>query len=222
MKLPVNKTILVLCNALIITFIVYAPRVVPASSDNLLKDAGFEQKLSAEQGGWILFDHSRLSTDTARGGKQSLFNWGFSRSMPSPPFLLGTASGSYQEFSADPGSRWRMTGYAYTPTALKGATAFGIVQVSFFDDGGNDLGTVETAETKGPRAKTSNQLNSKSPVDEWIFLDTGVATAPANTVKIHAFTLFVDYSGSEISQGVYFDDLRLCSLDPGDDGSNCK
>lgn len=222
MKLPVKKTILVLCNALIFSLVVYAPGVVSANSDNLLMDAGFEQELSAEQGGWILFDHSRLSSDTARGGKQSLFNWGFSRSMPSPPFLLGTASGSYQEFSAAPGTRWRMTGYAYTPNALRGVTAFGIVQVSFFDEGGNDLGTVETAETRGPRAKTSSQFNSQSPVDEWIFLDTGVATAPANTAKIHAFTLFVDYSSSEISQGVYFDDLKLCSLDPGDDGSGCR
>ena len=222
MKLPAKKTIFVLCNALIFTFIVYVPRAIPASNDNLLKDAGFEQKLSADQGGWILFDESRFSSDKAHDGNQSVFNWGFSRTVPSPPFLLGTASGSYQEFSADPGTRWRLTGYAFTPTALEGVTAFGIVQVSFFDEQGNDLGTVETAETKGPLAKASKQLNSQSPVGEWIFLDTGVATAPANTAKIHAFTLFVDYSGSEISQGVYFDDLKLCSLDPDDDGSDCK
>lgn len=87
---------------------------------------------------------------------------------------------------------------------------------------GNDLGTVETAKIRGPRAKISKQLNSLSPVGEWIFLDTGVATAPAVTVKIRAFTLFVDYSGSEITQGVYFDDLKLCSLDSGDDESDCK
>jgi hypothetical protein len=222
MKLPVKKTAFTLCYALIFAFIVCAPRAVLANTDNLLSDAGFEQQLSAGQGGWILFDESRFSSDQARGGRQSVFNWGFSRSLPSPPFLVGTASGSYQEFSARPGSRWRLTGYSFTPAALKGISAFGIVQVSFFDERGNDLGTVETANTKGPRAKTSNQLNSQSPVGEWIFLDTGVATAPANTAKMQAFTLFVDYSGSEISQGVYFDDLKLCSLDAGNGGSDCK
>jgi hypothetical protein len=161
MKLPVKKTPFTLCYALIFAFIVCAPRAVLANTDNLLNDAGFEQQLSAGQGGWILFDESRFSSDQARGGRQSVFNWGFSRSLPSPPFLLGTASGSYQEFSARPGSRWRLTGYSFTPAALKGISVFGIVQVSFFDERGNDLGTVETAKTKGPRAKTSNLLTQR-------------------------------------------------------------
>ncbi|MCP4230267.1 MAG: hypothetical protein GY771_08985, partial [bacterium] len=87
---------------------------------------------------------------------------------------------------------------------------------------GKDLGTVETADANGPRAKTSHQVNSETPAGEWVVLDTGVVTAPANTAKIHAFTLFVDYSGSDISQGVYFDDLTLCAFDAGEDGSDCK
>jgi hypothetical protein len=216
------KKIFVLCNALLLTLIVCAPRAALAGGGNLLRDADFEGQLPAAEGGWILFDGSRFSTKQARGGNRSVFNWGFSRPVPTPPFLLGTASGSYQEFPASPGSRWRLTGYGITATKLKGAPAFGIVQVSFFDAAGNDLGTVETAANKNVRAMTSNQVNSQSPVGEWIFLDTGVATAPANTAKIHAFTLFVDYSGSEITQGVYFDDLKLCSLDAGEDGSDCR
>lgn len=222
MTVPVKKTAFIRCCALLVSFSVFAPGAILANTENLLNDAGFEQQLPAGQGGWTLFDESRFSSEQARSGRQSLFNWGFSRSLPSPPFLHGTASGSYQEFSAGPGSRWRLTGYAFVSAALEGISAFGIVQVSFFDQDGNDLGTVETAETQGPRARTSNQVNSQSPVGEWILLDTGVATAPANTAKIHAFTLFVDYSGSEISQGVYFDDLKLCSLDAGDDDSGCK
>lgn len=216
------KKILVLCNALLFALILCAPRVALADVDNLLKDPGFESRLASEQGGWILFDGSRYSTEQARTGKHSIFNWGFSRTVPSPPFLLGMASGSYQEFPAGPGSRWRLTGYGAANTRLEGAPAFGIVQVSFFDAAGNDLGTVETADDNNATALTSNQVNSASPVGEWIFLDTGVATAPANTAKIHAFTLFVDYSGSEIIQGVYFDDIKLCSLDAGDDGARCK
>ena len=218
-----KKETLIVCTALLCILIVSAPQTVLANGDNLLRDAGFETKLSPEQGGWILFDESRYSTAQARSGNQSMFNWGFSRTVPSPPFLLGTVSGSYQEFAAAPGSRWRLTGYGVTPIALKRAPAFGIVQVSFFDDKGEDLGTVETADSKTPRAMTSNQINSQTPAGEWVFLDTGVVTAPANSVKIHAFTLYVDYSGSEISQGVYFDDLKLCALDDSDsDGSSCN
>ncbi len=217
-----NKIRYRLVNALVLALAICAPPTALANSDNRLEDAGFEQQLTPEQGGWILFEQSRFSSDQARSGSRSVFNPGFSRSVPSPPYLLGTASGSYQELDAAPGSRWRLTGYGATANALRGAPAFGIVQISFFDDRGKDLGTVETAAGKGPRAKLSNQVNSKSPVGEWIFLDTGVATAPAGTTKIHAFTLFVDYSGSEIAQGVYFDDLRLCALEAGDDGADCR
>jgi len=110
-----------------------------------------------------------------------------------------------------------MSGYGSTPTPIKGAPAFGVVQISFFDADGNDLGTVETSGAEKPRAKTSNQINRKSPAGEWIFLDTGIVTAPDNTAKVHVFTLFVDYSGSGIAQGVYFDDLMLCSLDHNGD-----
>ncbi len=209
-------------NALVFAIAVCASTSVFANGDNLLKDAGFEQQLAPEAGGWILFENSRISSDQARGGSRSVFNPGFSRTVPSPPYLLGTASGSFQEFAATPGSRWRLTGYGSAAIALKGAPAFGVVQISFFDDKGKDLGTVETAAGKGPRARLSNQVNAKSPVGEWIFLDTGVATAPAGATKIHAFTLFVDYSGSEITQGVYFDDLKLCALESGDDGAGCK
>jgi len=217
----INK-IYFICKALLFSLIVSAPLAVLANGDNLLRDASFEQQLSPEQGGWILFDQSQLSPEQARSGTRSMFNWGFSRTVPSPPFLLGTVSGSYQEFPAGPGSRWQLTGYGMTPTALRGAPAFGIVQVSFFDAKGNDLGTVETADSNTPSAKTSNQLNSQAPAGEWVFLDTGIVTAPAGAATVQAFTLFVDYSGSDISQGVYFDDLSLCALEDDDNtGSGC-
>jgi len=79
---------------------------------------------------------------------------------------------------------------------------------------------VETAGASKPRAKTSNQINSASPAGEWIFLDTGIVTAPDNAARVHAFTLFVDYSGTGVAQGVYFDDLELCSLESG--SSECR
>ena len=143
-----NKNAIETGAALLCALLLAFFQTVKGADDNYLKDAGFELQLPPDQGGWNLFDQSRFSSKVARSGSSSLFHWGFSRTVTTPPFLAGSVSGSYQEFAAAPGSRWRLTGYGQTPTALKGKPAFGIVQVSFFDSGGNDLGTVETRDSK--------------------------------------------------------------------------
>ena len=119
---------------------------------------------------------------------------------------------------AEAGSRWRLTGYGKPTQALKGTPAFGIVQLSFFNAEGEDLGTLETAGDADTKAKVSNQVNNQSGADEWTALDTGIATAPEGTASVQAFTLYVDYSGSNVTQGVYFDDLVLCQIAGDDDG----
>ena len=207
---------LIIGTALLVGSLNSAPLPALADENNALADAGFERRQAADQGGWTLFDNSAFSADEARSGSQSMFNGGFSRTVAYQPYFIGTVSGSYQELPASPGSRWRLTGYGVTRTKLSGTPAFGIVQVSFFDALGNDLGTVETAGDKTAPAKTSNEVNNQTPAGEWIFLDTGVATAPAGTATVQAFTLYVDYSGSDIGQGVYFDDLSLSALEDDD------
>ena len=181
-----------------------------ADGHNPIKDASFEQRLAPAEGGWRLFDESFVSNDVSRSGEHSMFNGGLSRTVGYPPYFEGTVSGSYQAFPAEPGSSWRLTGYGFVSTALAGS-AFGIVQVSFFDAEGKDLGTLETVDST-TKAKTSNKVSAKSPIREWVLLDTGIATAPEGTTAIHAFTIYVDYSGSNVSQGVYFDDLTLCAV----------
>jgi hypothetical protein len=214
----------VLCTALLGALLVSTPQAARADDDtNPLKDASFELQLAPDQGGWNLFEKSSFSLREACSGGQSMFNGGFSRTVAYQPYFVGAVSGSYQEFPAGPGSRWRLTGFGLTATTLEGSPAFGIVQISFFDALGNDLGTIETADSNTSRAKTSNEVNNQTPVGEWTFLDTGIATAPAGTETVQAFTLYVDFSGSNTAQGVYFDDLSLCSLeDDDDDGSACK
>lgn len=208
------------CIALLGALLVSPPPAALADdATNPLKDAGFELRLSPDDGGWTLFEQSKFSSDQARSGSRSMFNGGFSRTVAYHPFFVGTVSGSYQEFPAGPDSQWRLTGFGVAPTALEGTPAFGIVQVSFFDAEGNDLGTVETAGSKTSRAKTSNEVNNRTPAGEWVFLDTGIATAPADTATVQAFTLYVDFSGTDIVQGVYFDDLRLCAVMNNDDCS---
>ncbi len=202
--------------ASLVTLLFGASAVSLADGHSPLKDAGFELQLPADEGGWTVFEISLFSKNYAKTGSQSMFNGGFSRTVPFQATFTGNASGAFQEFEAAAGSRWRLTGYGLTPATLEGTSAFGILQVSFFDADGNDLGTVETSDGK-TKAKTSDELNRKSAAGEWIMLDTGVATAPEGTATIQAFTLFVDYSGSNKTQGVYFDDLSLCELNEGED-----
>lgn len=188
-----------------------APPISIADQHNRLADASFELGVPPVDGGWNLFDESRIAADVGRSGQQSIFHAGFSRTVAYPPYFLGTVAGSYQEFPAAPGSQWQLTGYGMASTVLQGASAFGIVQISFFDASGNDLGTLETAGETTP-AKISNKVDSQSLAGKWIRLDTGIATAPEGTATIQAFTLYVDYSGSNTAQGVYFDDLSLREL----------
>ncbi len=183
-----------------------------ADQYNALADPGFETQSAGDDGGWRLFQISMYSKNHAHSGEWSMYNGGYSRRMPTPPYTIGNDSGGFQEYEASAGSKWRLTGYALTPTKLAGSPAFGLIQLSFFDAQGKDLGSVETADSVS-KAKLSAEVNSTSAVGEWIMLDTGVATAPEGTVLIRAFTIFVDHSASNASQGVYFDDLVLCEVD---------
>lgn len=179
---------------------------------NVLRDASFELQLPPEQGGWSVFDpnFSVFTSDQARSGSQSLFNTA----------SFGV-SGSFQTHSAEPGSIWRLTGYGLKSAPIfGGGAAFGIVQFTFFDELGNELGTVETAGQPFP-ALVSNRVDQFAPLDRWVFLDTGVGTAPEGTATIQAFTLYVDFSGN-FGQGVYFDDLKLCELEEDGDALECK
>ena len=200
----------------LVALLTWAPETALTDEHSLLKDAGFEMKTPSSEGGWTLFEISLYSQNYARSGNQSMFNGGFSRTVPFQAAFIGNASGAFQEFPAKSGSRWQLTGYGLTAATLEGTDAFGILQVSFFDADGKDLGTVETADTQ-VKAKTSTAINRDSAVGEWILLDTGIATAPEGTATVQAFTLFVDYSGSNRTQGVYFDDLALCELNEGED-----
>ncbi|MEL6183423.1 MAG: hypothetical protein AAFU79_02280 [Myxococcota bacterium] len=201
----------------LLAFLLSIPGVAAQAAEDRPKDASFEKRLGASEGGWRSFGGT-VSTKKARSGTHSMAN-----------FTPRGTSGSYQEFPAQPGSRWRLAGYGLAPAKLKGASAFGIVQLTFFDAAGKDLGTVETAGNKYP-ALASNRIEAGSPANEWILLDTGVGTAPPGTATIQVFTLYVDYPaalhGAPLAatsyQGVYFDDLKLCELSPDDDGSSCK
>jgi len=179
-----------------------------ADGRNLLKDPGFEENTPVEDGGWRMFQVSQLSKEQARTGELSMYHGGFSQKVAYPPYIIGNDSGAFQEFAAEPGSTWRLTGYALTTEKLSGSPLFGLIQLSFFDANDKDLGTIETVGARS-RAKLSKLIDSSTPVGEWIELDTGIATAPEGTVLVRAFTLFVCQAGDGKRHGVYFDDLVL-------------
>jgi hypothetical protein len=137
-----------------------------------------------------------FSSDYARTGQWSQFVSAFNN-----------VTGSFEQFPAAPGSQWRLAGHGLAvPSPLLGVFSFGLVQVTFIDIFGNDLGTVETAGNTLP-AKVSNLVDGTVP--GWNYLDTGTATAPEGAAYIQAFTLYIDFSGIPNGQGVYFDDLNL-------------
>src|ERR1700722_8770538 len=162
-----------------------------SSAQNILIDPGFENQTPPSDGGWVFFTGGTVfSTAYAETGNWSLFDSAFYN-----------VAGSFEQFAAAPGSQWEMTGYGLTPAPLLGSPAFGLIQISFFDIFGNNLGTVATSPGN---AQTSSQVNGAATPGQWLFLDTGIATAPAGTAFIQAFTIYVDFSGFD--QGVYFED----------------
>lgn len=203
----------------VIAGFVSTPMPTNADEHATLVDASFELRTPSRDGGWTLFDESAISSAHAHSGDRAMYNAGYSQTTTYPPYFVGMASGSFQQFPADAGSQWRLTGYGMTPVRLDGTPAFGILQITFFDADGNDIGTLETSESSTAKAKTSNEVNNQTPAGEWTFLDTGLATAPDGTASVQAFTLYVDYSGTNKSQGVFFDDLSLCEV--GGDSTGC-
>jgi hypothetical protein len=188
----------VLSAVLVAAALVAVPSTVHAW--NVLVDPRFERQTPPDQGGWILFGGA-FSTDQARSGHWSMLDR-----------FCGVYGGlgSYEQFPAAPGSRWRLTGYGLVPASIVGdpGAIFGIIQVTFFDASGNDLGTLETVGAPFP-AKTSAHLDAMTFPLQWQFLDTDAVTAPAGAAFVQAFTLWIDFTGRGECQGASFDDLRL-------------
>jgi len=163
-------------------------------AQNILVDPGFET-----QDGWTLFSGAAYSQAYAHTGSWSMYD-----------SAVNNVPGSFEAFPASAGQEYDLTGYGLTPAPLLGSPAFGIIQLTFFsgpDATGNNLGTVLAGSGN---AQTSAQINGGTTPGVWTFLDTGIATAPAGTESIAAYTIYVDFSGN--NQGVYFDDLSLTQV----------
>jgi hypothetical protein len=186
-------------SALVAAFAAAALLLTPtAAMANLLTDPGFESgtPVPSGVGGWEPFNGAEFSTEQA-------FNGAYSMKL----IANNSVPGAFQTLPATPGEAFTLTGYALAPVALAGPEpAFGGIQVSFFDAGGNDLGTVETPGAAAADFRGVNDPAGDFVTGEWEFLSV-TATAPAGAVKIQAFPIYIDFSGNE--QGIYVDDMTL-------------
>jgi hypothetical protein len=164
-------------------------------AQNLLSDPYFASGTIVANGfgGWNTFRDAQFSTTYTYGPT--------SYSMKDTGTGGYSFPGSYQYVPASAGVSYLLTGYAYIPTALTGASE-GLLQVTFRDSALDNLGTVQTSP--GNALLSTPLVTSSSPTGTWIELSE-IATAPANSVYIEPFTLVLDANPTT----VYFDDLSL-------------
>lgn len=165
---------------------------------NLLADPGFESgtPVVGGIGGWDVFNGAAFSMAQAHSGDWSI-DLTASNSVP----------GAYQVLPASPGQVYTLTGWALAPVALANGTAFGGIQISYFDGGGTDLGTVET----GPGVAASDfrgvgQASGNFVAGVWEPLSV-TATAPAGTATLQAFPILIDFGA--LTEGIFVDDMSV-------------
>jgi hypothetical protein len=191
-----SKQLSVLVAGFAVTALLLTPT---AASANLLVDPGFESgtPVAGGIGGWEPFNAAAFSTAQAYSGAYSM-----------ELLTTNNVPGAYQVIPASPGDVFTLTGWAMAPVALAGPEpAFGGIQISYFDDLGTDLGTVETGPgTAAADFRGINQAGGDFVAGVWEELSV-TATAPAGTTKIQAFPIYIDFSGN--TQGIYVDDMVL-------------
>jgi hypothetical protein len=115
-----------------------------------------------------------------------------------------TAAGDFsvplalQSFGAAPGDEFNLSGYMFTATALPSNDTNGLFKIVFTDSAGNDLEPASISAGQAgpfdyPGAESLPGLNGNSPVGTW-FLSQTQAVAPAGTVSVQFFAIFVDES----------------------------
>jgi len=158
---------------------------------NLLSNPSFEGNLSP----WISFGNAfhevtnapAISPRTGDGILKMFgnFSGGFN------------VTGAFQEFTAAPGQAWTMDCYSrnFSGDAMSGDNTV-VMKLAFFNNLNTEIGFAE-----------SIVLSASSPTDTWIDNAPVVGIAPADTVKVQAFLLFLQpaFAGG----AGQFDDVSL-------------
>jgi hypothetical protein len=170
-----------------------------AQAQNLLVDPGFEAEGAANawdqlnpipipagvNGGWAQFGAS-LSFAYAHSGTYSAEIWDNSWS----------PQGVYQLVPAIPGDTYNLSAW-YLCTATSGYATPALVQETFYDASGDNLGAY------GP------WLGEGTP-GTWVQSPVVSEVAPANTAYIGAYLMYMDNNGA--NGGLYYDDAVLTQV----------
>jgi hypothetical protein len=193
--------------------------VSQAAAQNVILNPGFEADAVVDQPPLINFatDWTQLFNNAASVSSPDIVRTGIGSLKLEGGGGFGVP-GAFQTFPANPGEIWDLQGYVYVPTALPADATFGLLKI-VFGDGSADLPPGEiligqAAPAANPGIESLPFGNSTSPVGEWIFTQAR-GVAPAGTVEVRLFALFVDQSPGL----VYFDDLQgMIVVDEGTPG----
>jgi len=157
---------------------------------NLLANPSFTGSLT----GWstfgnVYYDGRSWARRTPTGGAK-LFS----------TFVGGADSGMFQQFAATPGSDWQLDVHVMTTcveTPVTGGNANAVVaRIVFRDTGGNDIGSSDAVI-----------LDNAAPLGTWTKHSVIANDAPAGTVAVQAYILFVSPNlegGAAWVDDVYF------------------
>lgn len=178
------------------------------AAQNLILNPGFETDAAVGQEPIVGFatDWTQLFNNAATVSSPDIVRTGIGSLKLEGGGGFGVP-GAFQSMPANPGEIWDLQGYMYIPTALPADITFGLLKI-VFNDGSADLPPGEILIGQpGPAANPGIEslpfANSAAPVGEWVFTQAR-GVAPAGTVSVSLFALFVDQSAGT----VYFDDLQ--------------
>jgi len=190
----------------------FTPSTIPAA--NLIIDPGFESGAPGQPnpiplpggagGGWAVFNGATFSTahpETGLWSIQEPQNAGQAWNFQAPYQVIGGVSA---------GQQFTLTADFMTPTGITEASGFApaIIQMTFFNAAGADIGTVETG---GVGAKA----NSYTPaaINTW-FTGTVTATAPAGAAYVAPYLAFMENGSQTGPDALYWDNAALIQVVP--------
>jgi hypothetical protein len=146
----------------------------PTAEANLLTNPSFATNLS----GWNTFGNvyydGRAAFVRTPTGCAKLYS----------TFVNGSDSGMYQRFTATPGSGWKFSAYSLTScreNPISGTNDnLALARIVFRDASNNDIGSSQTVI-----------MDNTAPIGTWTQHTIRASNAPAGTVAVDAYILFV-------------------------------
>lgn len=179
-----------------------------AQAANLLVDPGFESGAAGQPnpiplpggvgGGWAVFNGASFSQahpEFGSWGIQEIQGIGQAWNFEAPYQVIGGVSA---------GQRYTLTAGYMTPTGISSSGyAPVLIQLTFLNAGGTDVGTVETAGAGALAVQYT-----PAAINTW-FTATVTATAPAAAVYAAPYLAFMENGSQTAADALYWDNASL-------------